>query len=192
MKSARHHRSLTATTLVLAALLSPAVMAHPGHGVGESFVAGVVHPLGGLDHVLMIVAVSAWAGTLPRQGRLLVAACLALSVAVGALLPVAAAGTALEAAIAMTVLGSGLLLAVGRRWPLWASAALAALFALIHGFAHGAEGPAGSLGYVPGLALATGGLALGVSALAARLQSHRTWMQVGGLLSAATGMALLA
>ena len=68
---------------------------------------------------------------------------------------------------------------------------LAALFAVIHGFAHGAEGPAGSLAYVPGLALATGVLALGVSYLAMRLQSQRRWLQLAGMLGAATGVALL-
>lgn len=191
MKIARHHRSLTVTTLVLASLLSPAAMAHPGHGVGQDFVAGVLHPLSGLDHVLMIVAVSAWAGAMSRQARWLVAACLALFVAAGALLPAPAAGPALEVAIALTVVGSGFLLAMGKRWPMSATAALAALFAVIHGFAHGAEGPAGSLAYVPGLALATGGLALGVSHLAMRLQSQRRWLQLAGMLGAATGVVLL-
>lgn len=191
MKFARQHRFLTVTTMVLASLLSPAVLAHPGHGVGQDFAAGVLHPLSGLDHVLMIVAVSAWAGAMSRQGRLLVAACLALFVAAGALLPAPAAGPALEVAIALTVVGSGLLLAMGKRWPLGASAALAALFAVIHGFAHGAEGPAGSLAYIPGLALATGGLALGVSFVAMRLQSQRRWLQLAGMVGAATGLVLL-
>jgi urease accessory protein len=192
MKPASHCRSLTATVL-LASLLPSAAMAHPGHGVGQDFVAGVLHPLSGLDHVLMIVAVSAWSGAMSNQGRLVVAACLALFVAVGAVLPFAPVADApLEAAIALTVLGSGLLLALGRRWPLAASATLAALFAMIHGFAHGAEGPAGSMVYVPGLALATGGLALGVSFLASQLQSQRRWLQCAGLLSAITGVALLA
>jgi urease accessory protein len=167
------------------------VMAHPGHGVGQNFVAGVLHPLSGLDHVLMIVAVSAWAGAMPRQGRLLVAACLALFVAAGALLPPPASLPALEVAIALTVLGSGMLLAMNRRWPMSASAAVAGLFALIHGFAHGAEGPANTLSYVPGLALATGGLALSVSFLAARLQSHQSGLRLAGVAGAFFGVTAL-
>lgn len=192
MNTKTPRRLLTLATVTAATLAPAMAMAHPGHGVGQNFVAGVLHPLTGLDHVLMIVAVSMWAGAMPRQGRLLVAACLALFVAVGAMLPAPATGPALETAIALTVLGSGMLLAVSRRWPSWASAALAALFALIHGFAHGAEGPTDSLAYVPGLALATGGLALGVSFLAARLQSHRGWLRAVGVVSAVTGVALLA
>lgn len=186
----------TTRTLILAgtaALLAPTMaMAHPGHDAGHDFAAGVMHPLGGLDHLLMIVAVSAWAAWLKPTGRVVVAASLMLFVAIGALIPVTpVSGLALESAIALTVVGAGTLLAFGRAWPTWASAVLAATFALIHGFAHGAEGPAGSIAYVPGLATATGGLALAVSFLAAQLPSHRGWLRAAGVVSAATGVALL-
>ncbi len=184
-------RLITLATVTATALVPTLAMAHPGHGVGQSFVAGVMHPLTGLDHVLMIVAVSAWAALLQPTGRIIVAACLALFVAIGAMLPVApASGPALEAAIALTVIGAGTLLAFGRRAPLWLTSILAASFALIHGFAHGAEGPAGSLAYVPGLAVATGGLALAVSFLAARL-SHRIWLRAAGVLGAVFGATAL-
>src|SRR5204863_8258537 len=132
-----------------AATLTPMIAtAHPGHGDGDNFVAGLMHPFTGLDHLLMIFAVSAWAGVFSRAGRLLVAGCLTVFVAIGALLPVAPlSGPALETAIMLTVIGSGTLLAFGRRVPLWASSTIAALFALIHGFAHGAEGPTPSFTY---------------------------------------------
>ncbi len=106
MNTKTPRRLLTLATVTAATLAPAMAMAHPGHGVGQNFVAGVLHPLTGLDHVLMIVAVSMWAGAMPRQGRLLVAACLALFVAVGAMLPAPATGPALETAIALTVLGS--------------------------------------------------------------------------------------
>ncbi len=81
-------RRTTLVALLLGALAPTAALAHPGHATGANLVAGVLHPLTGLDHVLMIVAVSAWAALLAPSGRLLVAACLALFVALGALLPV--------------------------------------------------------------------------------------------------------
>ncbi len=68
---------------------------------------------------------------------------------------------------------------------------LPALFALIHGFAHGAEGPATSARYVPGLVVATAGLALAASFLAARLQTHRAWLRLVGVLAALTGAVAL-
>lgn len=181
-------RKTLATTLLLATLAPTIAIAHPGHGAGAGLLAGVMHPLTGLDHVLMIVAVSAWAALLQPAGRVAIAACLGAFVAIGALAPLApASDPGLEAAIALTVIGSGVLLAVGRRWPLWATGSLAALFALLHGFAHGAEGPATSPLYVPGLVAATMGLALAVSFLAARLQTHRGWLRAAGLVGAAAG-----
>jgi urease accessory protein len=189
-----HLRRITLlSTLLLAAFAPTAALAHPGHdGAGASFVAGVLHPLTGFDHVLMIVAVSAWAAMLKPAGRAVMAICLGAFVAIGALMPVApAAGAGLEAAIALTVIGAGVLLAAGRRMPLWATGSLAALFALIHGFAHGAEGPATSPLYVPGLVVATTGLALAVSFLAARLQAHRVWLRALGVMSAAVGTTAL-
>ncbi|HWL61453.1 MAG TPA: HupE/UreJ family protein [Steroidobacteraceae bacterium] len=172
-------------------LASPAAWAHPGEGSHAGhLVAGMLHPLTGLDHVLMIVAVSAWSALLPLKGRLTVAACLALFVGIGALLPVSG-GPVLESAIALTVIGSGLLLAVGRRAPLWASGALAAGFALIHGFAHGAEGPAHAGLYVPGLVVSTALLAALVSHAAARLSAHATFLRIAGAASAAAGAAAL-
>jgi urease accessory protein len=183
----------TALALLLGALTPVAALAHPGHDEGGAgFMAGLMHPLGGLDHVLMIVAVSIWAAQLRPAGRVVVAASLALFVAIGALAPVAPlAGAGLEVAIALTVIGAGMLLAAGRRWPLWATASFAALFALIHGFAHGAEGPAMRALYVPGLVVATAGLALAVSFLAARLQTRSVWLRLVGLVGAVTGAATL-
>jgi urease accessory protein len=169
----RHVRHLALAALCI--LAPTAALAHPGHdGASAAFLAGLMHPLSGLDHVLMIVAVSAWAALLPWRQRCMVAACLGIFVGVGALLPFAPSpGPALEVAIA------------------WATGPLAAAFALIHGFAHGAEGPAGSALYVPGLAVATSVLALCVSLLAARLQPAPAWLRAGGVVTAAFGAAAI-
>lgn len=186
-------RTMIHALLSLAALAPTAALAHPFHeAASTSLLQGMLHPLTGLDHVLMIAAVGAWVAVLKPVGRLLVAGCLGLSVAVGSLLPVAPlAGPSLEMAIAATVVGSGMLLAAGRRAPLWATGLVAALFAVIHGFAHGAEGPAHSPLYVPGLVLATSGLAIAASFLAASLARHRIWLRAGGALGAAAGLAAL-
>lgn len=193
MDSINRATTRTVTALLLAALTPVAALAHPGHAeAGAGFMAGLMHPLTGLDHVLMIVAVGLWAAQLKAAGRVVVAACLGVFVALGALLPAAPlAGPGLEIAIALTVIGAGILLAVGRRWPVWATASFAALFALVHGFAHGAEGPAASSFYVPGLTAATAGLALIISFIAARMQAHRMWLRLAGVAAALTGAAAL-
>ncbi|HUG72503.1 MAG TPA: HupE/UreJ family protein [Steroidobacteraceae bacterium] len=190
MPSRHKPRSTTCAVLLLAALTPASALAHSGHELGTTLMAGLLHPLTGLDHVLMIVAVSAWAALLAPRARVAVAYCLALFVGLGAIIPVAG-GAGLEAAIAVTVVGAGVLLALGRRWPLWAMGTLAAVFALVHGFAHGAEGPARSGTYIAGLVVATAALALAVSVIAARLVARPLWLRATGALSAAAGATAL-
>lgn len=190
MTSPRALRRLAGSKLLLAALAPAPALAHPGHEFSPDLVAGFMHPLTGLDHMLMIVAVGAWAALLAPSGRIVVAACLALFVGIGAMLP--ASGSAmLEAAIALTVVGAGILLAAGRKWPLWATGMIAAGFAAIHGMAHGAEGPARNAAYVAGLVAATGGLAFMASCLASLLRTRQVWLRAGGVLSAAAGVSAL-
>jgi urease accessory protein len=182
-------RKTAAATMLLAALSPSAALAHPGHELTQDLVAGLVHPLTGLDHVLMIVAVSGWATLLPTVGRLVVTASLALFVGAGALLPLGG-GAALEAAIALTLIGAGILFGIGRRWPLWATAVLGSMFALIHGFAHGAEGPAANPVYAGGLMLTTASLALAASFIATQL-ARTFWWRLAGMYTAAMGVMAL-
>ena len=51
-------RRSAVAALLLATLAPATALAHPGHNAGENLIAGVLHPVTGLDHVLMIVAVS--------------------------------------------------------------------------------------------------------------------------------------
>jgi urease accessory protein len=173
MKRFNLSRSLIVSTLAVTALLPVAAQAHPGHDITANLAAGLLHPLTGLDHVLMIVAVSAWVAMLQPAGRVVAPLCLGLFVAVGALLPsTAIPGAALETAIVLTVISAGLLLALGRKLPWWTTGVLASLFAAIHGFAHGAEGPAHSGSYVAGLVLATTGLSVVAVYVVTRLRSR--------------------
>jgi urease accessory protein len=177
--------------LLLGAIAPNAAFAHPGHDGTHNLMAGLLHPLAGLDHVLMIVSVSAWAALHSPRGRIGIAACLAFFVLIGAVLPLNG-GLAVESAIAATVIGAGLLLAMGRRWPLWATGLVSAAFALIHGLAHGAEGPGHSGFYLAGLVISTATLALGASNLASRAADARSfWQRCGGLSGIATGFAML-
>jgi urease accessory protein len=54
-----------------AGLLPALALAHPGHGETTSFVAGALHPLSGIDHLLGLTAVGLLAGFL--GGRYLAA-----------------------------------------------------------------------------------------------------------------------
>ena len=125
---------------LMSVAFSSIAQAHPGHGGG--LLAGIAHPLFGLDHVLAMVAVGVWAFQLGGRARWLVPASFValMAVACGA----GIAGVALplvEAGIATSVLVLGLLIAFAVRVTPAFGAGIVALFAIFHGHAHGAEMP---------------------------------------------------
>jgi len=188
----RNPRLPLALVLLLAA---GSAAAHPGHEPA-GFFTGFVHPLGGLDHFLVMLTVGLLAA---RQGgaarwALPVGFLLAMLAAAGlawAGLPFPAA----EAGIAASLLALGLLLATPARLPLAASLPLVAACALGHGYAHGAEMGAGSLlGYAAGFTAASG-LLHGAGYVLARCLPERPWAivlrRVMGTAIAGTGLLLL-
>lgn len=153
--------------LISLALLPSMAFAHTGHGEGAALLSGITHPLGGLDHVLAMLAVGLWAGiTGARAVWTLPLAFVAAMIAGGAL---GAAGIGLpmvEPMILASIIVIGALAAMALRPGLAASLGLVALFGLFHGHAHGTEGPASGLAlYALGYAGATMALHLAGIAL---------------------------
>ena len=138
--------------------LPTAAFAHTGLGDAHGLVHGFMHPLGGLDHVLAMVAVGVFAAVL--GGRALVLVPLAF---VGMMAAGFVAGTSgidlpfVELGIALSSVVIGGAAALGRRMPVAAAMSLVGLFAIFHGHAHGAEMPAGGDGltYALGFVAAT-------------------------------------
>jgi urease accessory protein len=141
--------------LLATALFIPVVAsAHPGiPGHTHGFANGFAHPLSGLDHLLAMTAVGLWAAQ--RGGRALwMVPCAFLSVmALGGMLGMAGFGQIplIEQAIAASVLVLGIFLAVAARLPMWSSVMVIGLFALFHGYSHGAEMPVTASGLLYGL-----------------------------------------
>jgi urease accessory protein len=128
----------TAAGLTLASVETAS--AHAGGGLAGGFMAGFAHPLGGVDHVLAMVAVGLWAAQ--RGGRAIWAipvsfvTVMALGGGLGfAGLPLPMA----ERGIALSVLVVGVMVAASVRLPLTLGVALTGLLALFHGHAHGVE-----------------------------------------------------
>jgi urease accessory protein len=177
----------------LVALAGPAA-AHTAGGV-DGVAAGLVHPLGGLDHLLAMIAVGLWAAQLGQRALWAVPGAFVVVMAVGGAL--GAAGVALphvEPALAASVLALGLLVAFAVRLPAAAGAAIAGLFALFHGHAHGTELPAATsallfgVGFVAATALLHGiGLAVG---LRLRDEAGRMLLRAAGAGTAAAGRML--
>ena len=139
-------------------LLPSAALAHTGIGDMAGFVDGFEHPVGGLDHVLAMVLVGILAWQLGGRALYAVPASFVLLMAVGGGLGIAGIEVPfVETGIALSIVVFGAAVASGIRAPVAAVAALVGLFAIFHGYAHGAEMPAdaGGLGYALGFMLAT-------------------------------------
>jgi len=182
------------------ALLFPALaQAHPGHDGHDltwDFSGGFAHPVGGLDHILAMVAVGLWAAQLGGRARWLVPAAfvgvMALAAAFGQR---AGAIPGTEQGIAASVLVLGLLIAATVRLPVAAGMALAGLFAAFHGVAHGAEMPAtaGGLAYGAGFMVATASLhtaGAGLGLLAGKFSARVPRLAGWGI--AAAGVVMMA
>ena len=181
-----------------AALLPTAALAHTGVGDASGFAHGFWHPIGGLDHVLAMVAVGAFAARLGGRAFWIVPSAFVAMMAVGGFIGMEGVPLPLvEAGIALSVVVLGL--AVAQRWklPVAAASALVGLFAIFHGHAHGGEMPvdASGLTYATGLMLATAilhvaGLVLGLAAGTIGARSQLALQASGGAMALA-GVALL-
>ena len=175
--------------------LGNSVQAHTGVS-HINFIAGLTHPLSGLDHVLAMIAVGVWATQLGRRALWCVPLAFVATMAVGGLFGFAGLPLPLvEVGIAGSVLILGGLIALASRLSLAASMVLVGVFALFHGYAHGAEMIAGStaLWYSVGFMLTTAllhGAGLGIGLMAQRGLPARG-LRLGGAVIAASGMWLL-
>lgn len=172
---------------------SSIAQAHPGHG--SSPLAGIVHPLLGLDHLLAMVAVGAWAYQLGGRARwLMPVSFVAIMAAAGSMAMAGMALPAVESGVAASVLLLGLLIACAVRVPPAASAAIVALFAVFHGSAHGAEMPQFGIAWQYGLGFALSTAALhGLGLLIGRsLDQRGAWLRAVGVLIAASGGWMIA
>jgi urease accessory protein len=133
-------------------------LAHTGAGDAHGFAHGFWHPLMGLDHFAVMIAIGLWAAQC--GGKALWAAPLAFVgfLAFGGVLGMNGIGLgAVETMIAGSVIALGLLIALKAK-PGWVGmAAVSALFGVFHGHAHGAEMPVGASGldYATGFVAAT-------------------------------------
>ncbi|BCH20593.1 protein hupE [Mesorhizobium sp. L-8-10] len=149
---------LTGAATAIMALTPSIANAHTGGDPLHGLVAGLAHPIFGLDHLLAMLAVGMIAARTGGRGI----AALPLSF-VAAMLAGAALGMsgvalpAVEPSIALSLVVLGAIMAFGRRQPLARSCALVGLFGLFHGHAHGLEVPASASGlaYVAGFVAAT-------------------------------------
>lgn len=190
-----------AALVAFALVLSPAtVLAHAGHGDASGLAYGFAHPLGGIDHILAMVAVGVFAFVLGGRALWLVPLSFVGMMAVGFLLGVGGIDVPfVELGIALSSVVIGAAAAWGRPMPAAIAMAVVGAFAIFHGVAHGAEMPLDSngLGYASGFLAATALLhaaGIAVAMVVARLvQRHgKAAAQVAGGAFALGGLGVLA
>ena len=129
----------TALIAVLLAGVSTSVMAHPGHaGHGSAFVQGILHPLTGLDHLVMALSLGFLLARTFSQTRFMGLGLLALSLVGGFWLGLS---NSLNVSVAEYGIVASLLVLAVSLWQRSSSVFLsgAAVLGVFHGMAHGAE-----------------------------------------------------
>ncbi|MCW4629130.1 MULTISPECIES: HupE/UreJ family protein [Marinomonas] len=190
-------KALKTKGLLVAALLlaSGAVLAHPGHEQASSFMTGFAHPMGGLDHLLAMVAIGLWAASIGGRALWAIPAAFVMTMLLGGGLAVAGLTVPfVEQGILLSVIVLGALVLFAKRLPTTVCVAIAGGFALFHGAAHGMEMPlnANGLQYALGFALATAGLhvvGLGFGQLMAKIGTPLA-TRISGSVIAVAGLVL--
>ena len=178
--------------LIATATLTSVAEAH----TGSAGPAGFAHPFTGIDHLLAMITVGAFAYLAGGRALWLVPATFVATMAAGAAIGIAGVEVSLvETAIALSLIAAGALVAFGRKVPVVFAMALVGIFAAFHGYAHGTEMPAGAsaLSYGAGFAAATA-LLLASGAIGAAAVSRladRAALRFGGAAVAAAGLAIL-
>lgn len=143
--------------------------AHMGQGAVGGFWSGFFHPLFGLDHIVAMVGVGLWGAFLGSPAIWILPVVFPMVMAFGGMLGIMGVplpGTEVGIALSGIVLGAAVLFKM--RPPNWVAAVIVGVFAICHGYAHGAEmpGAANAFSFAIGFVVATGllhmcGIALG-------------------------------
>jgi len=191
-------KRLSLAAAIFAAAAVPA-FAHLNPDEHGSFVAGFSHPLFGMDHILVMIAVGLWAAQIAGEEKNNKALWIVPSAFVGTMAAgflLALSGVALpfvEPAILASVIALGLLVAMAVHLPIAASAAIVGVFALFHGHAHGGElGSAGALQFGIGFMIATAFLHVAGIALGLGISRFAPFVtRIAGVATALLGLSLV-
>jgi urease accessory protein len=185
---------------IFVALVPSAASAHIGMGDSSGFVHGFSHPIGGIDHILAMVAVGLFAAHLGGRAIWLVPLSFVSTMAAAGVLGMAGVQLPyVEIGIGLSVIVLGLAIAVRLDLPTSAATALVAFFAIFHGHAHGAEVPddVSGLAYGAGFVSATAllhvaGIGVGLMVGYAGQTYGSRLLQIGGGAISLAGLANLA
>lgn len=192
---------LAPATLVALFLTTAPALAHVGVGPADTLGHGFMHPLGGIDHILAMVAVGLYASSLGGRAMWLVpSAFVAIMIFSGLLGYLGFPLPLVEAGIGLSVVAMGLVIALGVRLPTVSAMVLVGLFAVFHGHAHGTEGIGLGVAFLPyavGFVIAmvslhTAGIALGRGLDHLGTSPSNALRRAAGAMGALAGVCILA
>ncbi|WP_046864183.1 HupE/UreJ family protein [Microvirga massiliensis] len=170
--------------------------AHTGEGTVGGLIGGLTHPITGFDHVVAMVAVGLWGAFLGEPAIWLLPVVFPLVMVAGGVLGILGVPLpGVEVGIACSAIVLGLMVALAVRPPLWVAAALVGIFAVFHGYAHGAELPeaADPVAFSIGFVIATGLLHLSGIAIGLLTKWHwgKNFVRAAGGAIALAGVGFL-
>lgn len=180
-------KSLLRSSLAFFSMICPALAyAHTGIDAQNGWVHGFIHPIGGLDHVLTMIAVGLWAVQMGGRTIWLAPFTFVAVMALGGVVGIIAIPFIYtELGIIISLLVFGMLIAAAIRLPLIVSVVVVGVFAFCHGYAHGAEmsqnvsGLTYALGFVSATALLHA-LGIGIGMLLKHM-GRAQWLRPAGM-----------
>jgi urease accessory protein len=145
-------------------LVSPSLYAHTGGHIEHSLVSGMLHPLTGIDHLLVLLAVGLIAAKQGGKALFAFPSVFFGLMAAGALLSAAAVQIPFfESLISLSLVAFGLLVTVSQKKRAKIFFLGVSFFAIFHGYAHAAEIPpdSNSIRYFSSLMLMSLAICLG-------------------------------
>ncbi|WP_318012983.1 HupE/UreJ family protein [Mesorhizobium sp. ESP7-2] len=166
-----------------------AVQAHIIQSGSGGFGSGFEHPLTGPDHFLAMFAVGLWGAQIGGRSIWTLPVAFPLIMVLGGIAGIAGIPLpGVEIGIALSIIALGLAIACAWRPAEWMALLLIAVFAICHGYAHGAELPnaADPADYAIGFVIATGLihlLGIGVGLVLGKPFGGRLSQVLGGLIA---------
>jgi urease accessory protein len=193
-------RNLLRLCAVIFVIVPFSASAHVGVSDTHSFVDGFSHPLGGIDHLLAMVAVGLFAAHLGGRALWLVPLTFLSMMAIAGLLGMAGVWLPfVEIGIGMSVVVLGLAIAFQLNLPTLSAMTLVGFFAIFHGHSHGTEMAESVSGLTYGVSFVCAtallhavGIGLGTAVGHAGKEYSRSTSQVSGGAMAMAGIAILA
>ncbi len=184
--------------LLLATLFIPGIaLAHTGVGPASGFMHGFQHPFSGLDHLLAMLAVGILAAQTGNKMHWVIPGAFLVALVIGGGIGFSSDAISMsfiEQGILASVLVLGALIAIKYSLSSLQSISIVSLFALFHGYAHGAEMPTnlGAISYTVGFTLA----ALLIIVFGLKLSGYlntkklNSWTRIAGSIISLTGIYL--